>query len=106
LFLNQDDEALNCLPVQVKLTEQQNLMMRMVYLIAFIMRKQHDLAVNECNNIGRMIKANEGTYYTTYNWINRLFARYLNVQMLPRTQRYAEIEKLKNEITTNNDSAF
>lgn len=106
LFLNQDDEALNCLPVQVKLTEQQNLMMRMVYLIAFIMRKQHDLAVNECNNIGRMIKANEGAYYTTYNWINKLFTRYLNLQMLPRTQRNAEIDKLKNEITANNDSAF
>ncbi|HLP52926.1 MAG TPA: hypothetical protein VK154_18685 [Chitinophagales bacterium] len=101
LFLGQADEALAALPPTAQLTEPQHLTLRMVYLIAFIIRKHHDLAVNECNNISRMIKANQGSYYQSYAWINNLYMRYLHTDTANRNSRRAELEAIKAELTAD-----
>lgn len=99
LFLGQADEALSAIPEGNSFTPHQSLMVRMVYLIAFIIRKQHDTAINDCYNIGRMAKANEGAYYDTYNWINGLFAKYLDALVMERGQRKTAMHKIKEELS-------
>ncbi|MFN8287968.1 MAG: hypothetical protein U0V74_14520 [Chitinophagales bacterium] len=98
LFLQQADESLQALPVDVQLTEHQNLMFRMIYLIVFIIRGQHDLALNEVRNILRMIKAHEGHFYERYHFICTLFARYINALIKERNARKEEMAALKTEM--------
>ncbi len=98
LFLKQPEVALASLPVDVTLTEHQNLLVRMVYLIAFILRKDYVLAINECKNIGRMIKANEGPRFELYNKINSLYTTYLNSILKDRSERKKDMQKLKQDM--------
>src|ERR1043165_3494144 len=98
LLLDEADEALACVPQNIKFTDHQHLMFRMVFMIAFIIRNQFDLAVNECQNIRRMIKANTGGYFETYNWITSLFWRYLQVITKSGKQQQQELAAIKNEI--------
>lgn len=99
LFMGQADEALSSLPQNIQLTDQQHLTFRMVYLIAFIIRGQHDLAMNENNNIGRMIKANEGAYYTSYHTINTMYGRYLSAIISTRAIRKKALEDILHHLT-------
>lgn len=98
LFLQQADEAVQSLPVDVQLTEHQNLMFRMIYLIVFIVRGQHDLALNEGRNILRMIKAHEGPFYERYFFICNLFIKYINALIKERELRKAEMAALNAEL--------
>ncbi len=98
LFLGQADQALAAIPEGVQFTNHQQLMFRMVYLIVFILRQQLELAMNECHNIGRMIKANQGAYFERYEWINRQFSRYLNIVVRSNKNSKKELIKLKEEI--------
>lgn len=104
LFLNKADEALALLPSDGQLTSQQQLTFRMVYLIAFIVRQQYDLAINECQNISRMIKANTGPYFESYGWINGLFYKFLQATVKARKLRLQELAAIKNELALNSDS--
>lgn len=101
LFLKQPDEALASLPTDATLTDHQNLLVRMIYLIAFILRKDYLLAINECKNIGRMIKANEGMRFEIYTWINGLFASYLHSIMKDRSERKKDMKKLKQDMESD-----
>ena len=101
LFLGQADEALAALPQQAQFTSHQQLMFRMVYLIAFIIRQQHDLALNESQNISRMIKANEGPYFESYAWINSLYLKYLYALLKERKLRVADLQSIKQELDTS-----
>jgi hypothetical protein len=103
LFLGQTDEALASLPLQAQLTDHQQLMVRMVYLIVFIIRKQYDLAVNENQNIGRMIKARQGSYFEIYLSINGLYLKYLNAIVKQRNLRRDEFLVIKKELLTNHN---
>lgn len=98
LFLKQPDEALASVPVNTTLTEHQNLLVRMIYLIAFIIRKDYVLAINESKNIVRMIKANEGPRFELYKWINNLYSDYLNNVVKDRTERKKAFQKLKQNM--------
>lgn len=99
LFLGQADEALASLPQNIQLTDQQHLAFRMVYLIVFIIRGQHDLAMNENNNIGRMIKANEGVYFNSYQTINTMYGRYLSAVISERAVRKRALEEILHQLT-------
>ncbi len=103
LFLGKADDALATLPQSSAFTPHQNLMVRMVYLIAFIIRKQHDVAMNDCYNISRMVKANEGAYYQNYSWINTLFSKYLDAIIMEREPRKAAMKKIKADLDENHE---
>ncbi len=103
LFLNKADEALVLLPSEGQFTSQQQLTFRMVYLIAFIIRQQYDLAINECQNISRMIKANTGSYFESYGWINTLYYKFLQAAVKPRKMRLEELGAIKNEFAQNSE---
>ena len=103
LFLGQTDEALASLPTRGELTDHQRLMQRMVYLIVFIIRKQYELAANECQNISRMLKTRQGAHFEHYSFINNLFSKYLDIVILERKERKAAIQTFKNELKANGD---
>jgi len=99
LFLNQADEAINSIPALTQLETHDHQMYRMVYLIAFTIRKQYELAINEGKNIARMLKAdNEGHFSTDYVWINGLILKYINALIKEREPRRREITNLKHEM--------
>jgi len=98
LFINQPDEALRVLPEDASLNDRQHLLFRMIFLVAFILRGQFELATNECHNIARMINANEGPHYKNYELINNLFAKYLKVMPPHGKKRKESIQSLKGEM--------
>ena len=103
LFLRQADEALASLPQHGEFTEHQRLMLRMVYLVVFIIRDQYDLAANECQNISRMIKTRDGGHFENYGFINGLYSKYVSACTLNRKERKATMQGIKKELSANND---
>lgn len=101
LFLHQSDEALASLPSEDELTEHQKLMQRMVYIIAFIVRKDYALAANESRNAARMIKANPGERYRIYEWINTLLQNYIAALMQVRSIQKKELQMLADNIAAD-----
>lgn len=98
LFLNEADEAINSIPDLLQLEDHDRLMYRMIYLIAFTIRKQYELAINESKNISRMLKADDSRYSEDYYWINNLILKYINALIKEREYRRKAILTLKKEM--------
>jgi hypothetical protein len=76
LFLEEPDKALALLPPLTGLLTGETIESRYVYLIAFMLRRQYDLALNEARNLKRQLLADEQGHEHDlevldfiYNWI-------------------------------------
>ena len=101
LFVHQAEEALASLPKEDELTEHQKLMLRMVYVIAFIIRKDYTLAANESRNVARMIKSNTGERFRIYEWINHLLQEYIDALTKTRNERSKNLSLLLDSINAD-----
>jgi|ERR1043165_131203 hypothetical protein len=109
LFLGKPEEALSLLPENVH-TRHDQLFSRMVYVIAFYLRGQTDLALNECRNTGKFVNAAEhantepgkpSTYDVTFHWIIKLFNSFIKAMEKEGTKRQTDMQKLKTMIWAN-----
>jgi hypothetical protein len=98
LFLRRPEDAIMHLPGGAKSSELEHLLARMVYLMAFIIRGQTDLALNECANIHRMLKATKGDYVNDYLLINAQYKKYLQAQLKPRDESKKELSALQQQL--------
>jgi tetratricopeptide (TPR) repeat protein len=98
LFLRQPDEALAALELFGKIDDEQNVVRRMAYLIAFCLRGQADLALNECENINRFLKARTGEWVENQLWINGLFRRFASAVLQNRERMKKEIQQLHTDL--------
>jgi len=101
LFLNKPDEALNMIKAEPKLAPNELLHIRYVYMIAFILRRQYDLAESEVKNLKRML-----TNAALSNLENDLevagyFQTYIRALQAQKSQQKQTLEKLKAEVLEN-----
>lgn len=108
LFLHRADEALSLLPESAQFSRHDQLFYRMAYAIAFCIRGQIDLALNECRNIRKLINGTEtssetpgSAYDERYLWVIRLFTQFLKALEKDKERKQAELQKLKDELWIN-----
>ncbi|HWB62477.1 MAG TPA: hypothetical protein VG603_03125 [Chitinophagales bacterium] len=86
LFMKLPDKALGYLPLNNKLTPSENILSRFVYLIAFITRKQYDLALTEVRNMKKAWARDDSGAFATGILSAEYFQTYIRVLIkMPKT---------------------
>lgn len=97
LFMTKPDEALEMISQPIELLPIEALHPRYIYLIAFIIRKQYDLAKAELKNLKRMLAQPDSPFHVSELPIVGYFQTYLRLLESTNARREIEIEKLKSE---------
>ena len=105
LFMKKADEALTELSKGPELASNELLHIRYVYLIAFLVRGQYDLALAEVKNLKRMLTATAAAHSLQSDLaIAGYFQTYIRALEKDKTGNKKILKKLKTEIREHFDS--